>query len=57
MSQENVEIVRRLYRAFDARDFATIAELAHHDAEWISDPRVGDGPVRGLENPTQVNGR
>ena len=50
MSQENVEIVRRLYRAMDARDFDTIAELAHHDAEWIHDRRVGEGPVRGLEN-------
>jgi ketosteroid isomerase-like protein len=50
MSQDDVEIVRRLYRALNARDFETIAELAHHDAEWIPDWRVGEGPVRGLEN-------
>ena len=50
MSEENVEIVRRLYGAMDARDFDTIAVLAHHDAEWIHDRRVGEGPVRGLEN-------
>ena len=50
MSQENVEVVRRLYRAMDARDFDAIAELAHHDAEWINDRRVGEGPVRGLDN-------
>ena len=50
MSEENLEIVRRLYRAFDARDFDRIAELAHHDAEWIPDRRVMEGPVRGVEN-------
>jgi ketosteroid isomerase-like protein len=50
MSQDNVEIVRRLYRALNARDFETIAELAHQDAEWIPDWRVGEGPVRGVEN-------
>jgi ketosteroid isomerase-like protein len=49
MSRENVETVRRLYRAMDAH-FDTIAEFAHHDAEWIHDRRVGEGPVRGLEN-------
>jgi uncharacterized protein len=50
MSQENVKIVRRLYRAMNAWDFDTIAELAHDDTEWIHDRRVGEGPVRGLEN-------
>jgi ketosteroid isomerase-like protein len=50
MSAENVEIVRRLYRAMEARDLDAIAELAHRDAEWISDRRVGERPVRGLEN-------
>ena len=50
MSQENLEIVRGLYRAMEVRDFDAMAELAHPDAEWISDRRVGEGPVRGLEN-------
>ena len=50
MSQENVEIVRHLYRAIDALDFEAGAELAHPDAEWIPDSRVGEGPVRGRED-------
>jgi uncharacterized protein len=50
MSQENVEIVRRLYPAMDARDVEAFTELAHPDAEWIPDSRVGQGPVRGREN-------
>jgi uncharacterized protein len=50
MPQEDVEIIRRLYRAMDARDFAAVAELAHPDVEWIPDTRVGEEPARGLEN-------
>jgi uncharacterized protein len=50
VSQENVEIVRRVYEAMNARDFATVAELAHPDATWIPDSRVGEGPIRGREN-------
>jgi ketosteroid isomerase-like protein len=50
MSQENVEIVRRLYQAMDERDPEAVAELAHPDAEWIPDRRVGEGPIRGREN-------
>jgi ketosteroid isomerase-like protein len=50
MSEENMEIVRRLYRAMDARDVEAAAELAHPDTEWIPDRRVGEGPVRGREN-------
>jgi ketosteroid isomerase-like protein len=50
MSEENVEIVRRLYRAMDARDVEAAAELVHPDAEWIPDSRVGEGPARGREN-------
>ena len=49
MSTGNAEVVRRLYAAMDDRDIATIMELAHPDAEWIPDPRVGEGPVRGRE--------
>jgi ketosteroid isomerase-like protein len=50
MSQENVEIVRRLYSAMNARDLEAIAELVHPEAEWIPDSRVGEPPVRGREN-------
>jgi ketosteroid isomerase-like protein len=50
VSEENLEIVRLLYRAMDARDLEAIAELVHPDAEWIPDSRVGEGPVRGREN-------
>jgi ketosteroid isomerase-like protein len=53
MSQENVEIVRRLYRAIDARDVEAVADLAHPDSEWIPDSRVGEGPVRGRDNVIQ----
>jgi uncharacterized protein len=47
MSQENVEIVRRIYEAMAARDLTALAKLAHADAEWIPDSRVGEGPIRG----------
>jgi uncharacterized protein len=49
MSQENVETVRRLYRAMDARDVDAVTEIAHPDAEWIPDRRIGEGPIRGRE--------
>ena len=50
MSQENVEIVRRLYEAMNARDLDLIRELGSPDVEWVPDPiRVADKPVRGLE--------
>ena len=50
MPQENVEIIRRLYGAMDARELEAVRELAHPDLEWVPDERVGEGPVRGLEN-------
>ena len=50
MSQENVEIVRQLYSAMNARDVEASAELAHPDVEWIPDSRVGQGPIRGRDN-------
>jgi uncharacterized protein len=50
MSQENVEIVRRAYKAMEAGDVDGVAALAHPDVEWISDSRVGVGPLRGVEN-------
>ena len=53
MSQENVEIVRRLYGAMNDRDMGAVTELLHPDAEWIPDSRVGQGPVRGRDNIIQ----
>jgi uncharacterized protein len=50
MSQENIEIVRRVYEAMNARDVAGAAERVHRDATWIPDRRVGEGPIRGREN-------
>lgn len=34
----------------DARDREAFAQDAHPDVEWIPDARVGEGPVRGLED-------
>jgi ketosteroid isomerase-like protein len=46
MSQENVEIVRRLYRAMDARDLEAFTELAHPEVEWIPDTLEAAGLSR-----------
>jgi len=35
MSQENVELARRLHRAFNDRDRDTLAEIFDPDVEWI----------------------
>jgi ketosteroid isomerase-like protein len=53
MSQENVEIVRRLYGTMNDRDVRAATELVHPDAEWIPDRRVGQGPIRGRDNVIQ----
>jgi hypothetical protein len=49
MSEENREVIRRLYRAMDGRDVEAVTERADPDLEWIPDARVGEGPVRGRE--------
>lgn len=36
MSQENVELVRRGYEAFNRRDLKELAELSHEDLEFTS---------------------
>ena len=44
MSQENVEIVRREYVAFAARDLETLAEVWHRDIEYEAlDPATYHG--------------
>jgi hypothetical protein len=50
MSQENVEVVRRAYEAMRGRDLSTVTELWDPEIEWISDRRVGEGPIRGRES-------
>jgi ketosteroid isomerase-like protein len=50
MSQENVEVVRSLYRAINDRDTERAAEFADSELEWIPDSRVGVGPIRGRAN-------
>jgi ketosteroid isomerase-like protein len=53
MSKENVEVIRRLYRAMDARDVEAVTELSDPAVEWVPDSRVGEGPVRGREQVGQ----
>jgi uncharacterized protein len=53
MSEENGQLVRRLYAAMDARDAAGVAELVDPNAEWVPDRRVGEGPVRGRDDILQ----
>jgi uncharacterized protein len=50
MSQENVEIVKAAYVAWNAGDMEALAELADPDVDWIPDSRVGQGPIRGRGN-------
>ena len=55
MSLENVEIVRREYAAFAARDWEALAELCHPDIEYETlktAPGVG-GSLRGLLEITE----
>ena len=49
MSQQNVEVIRRLYQAMNVRDSEAFAELAHPALEWVPDQRLGEEPVRGRE--------
>ena len=53
MSQENVEIVRRLYDAFNQGNVALALEPADPDVEWIPPEEDLSGPVRGRENIQQ----
>ena len=50
MSQENVEIVRRVFEAFNRRDIAAFLELLDPDVEWVPILAVLEGRVyRGHE--------
>jgi ketosteroid isomerase-like protein len=51
MSQENVEVVRRVVDAFNRQDWVAWASNWHQDAEWYDPPEVpGSGVHRGLES-------
>jgi ketosteroid isomerase-like protein len=54
MSQENVEIVRRVNEAFDARDFDALLALHHPDVEIIVLRSAIEGPYRGHEGLRQM---
>ena len=50
MSEENVEVVRRIYDAFAEGDFARALEEGEPDFEWIPPEQDIQGPVQGLGN-------
>jgi ketosteroid isomerase-like protein len=50
MSQQNVEIVKRAYQAWDRRDMAAVLGECHPDIEWWERGDVPDPTVhRGLD--------
>jgi len=51
MSQENLEVVRRIYEASN-RGVPALPELTDPDFEWIPDERhtLTQGPIRGRED-------
>jgi ketosteroid isomerase-like protein len=46
LSQDNVEIVRRVYKLAEAQGVEGLLELATDDVVWISDPRFPGGGTR-----------
>ena len=51
MSEENVEVLRRVYKVAEARGVEGLLEFATDDIAWISDPRFpGGGRHHGKEN-------
>ena len=50
MSQENVEIVRRVYDALSQGDFERALEDAEPDFEWMPPEQDIQGPVQGAES-------
>jgi ketosteroid isomerase-like protein len=51
MSQENVEVVRRVYAAFAARDWEALADLCHPDLDYET-LGVAPGRLRGFRTTT-----
>jgi ketosteroid isomerase-like protein len=50
MSQENVEVVRRVYKLAEIRGVEGLLELATDDIVWISDPRFPGGGRHASKN-------
>jgi ketosteroid isomerase-like protein len=50
MSQENVEVVRGIYEAFNKGDLARAVEPADPEFEFVPDDREVIGTLRGREN-------
>jgi ketosteroid isomerase-like protein len=58
MSQENVEIVKRLLDAFNKRDVDAFAEITTPDFEWITSMAAVEGEIfRGREGIETYFGR
>jgi ketosteroid isomerase-like protein len=51
MSRQNVEVVRREYRAFARRDWAALGEIWHPEIEY--EVLMGAGTFRGIDQITQ----
>jgi ketosteroid isomerase-like protein len=51
MSQEKVEVVRRVYAAFAARDWEALADLCHPDLDYET-LGVAPGRLRGFRTVT-----
>ncbi len=49
MSEGNAAVIRSLYEAMNDRDVERANKLADPDVEWVSDPRLGMGPLLGRE--------
>jgi uncharacterized protein len=48
MSQENVEVVRAIYGAYELGDYRAVFERMHEDIEWFGPPDVSNsGLARG----------
>ena len=53
MSEQNLEVIRTLYRAMDAGDVEAATAICDPVLEWIPDARIGQAPVRGREQVTR----
>jgi hypothetical protein len=57
MSQENINVINRIYEAFGQRDFAAVLELFGPSIEWIAavnSPLADRSPYRGLDEMRDV---
>ena len=54
MSQENVEIVRRIYEVVNASGLAAVGDFLHADVELVPPPDWPAGAVRGREQVREM---